>query len=76
VTAWTWWGGRVVCSFDFLVCLHLFAFVYVLSTWATPGGCTVLGGYAPLEVARQGEVATDHTFLTGFVFFYPILLLC
>jgi hypothetical protein len=65
------WIYEFVC-----ICLHLSAFVYVLSTWATPNGCTVLEGYAPLKVAQQGEVATDLTFLTGFIFFYPILLLC
>jgi hypothetical protein len=73
VTAWTWWGGRVVCSLGFLVCLHLSAFVCSvcgLSMWAAYNGCTVLRSYAPLEVARQGEVAMDLTFLTDFIVFF------
>jgi hypothetical protein len=53
----------------------------------TPNDCAILGGYEPLEVARQREVATDLTFLMHLAFFafllvrewffvfYPILLL-
>ena len=65
------WGdlvGRTCCLFfDFWVCLHLSAFVAICRRGGGPDGCAVSGGYAPLEVARQWEVATDLTF--SFFFF-------
>jgi hypothetical protein len=74
VTAWAWWDGHIVCLLFFLVCLHLSAFVCVLSTWAALSGCMVLGGYVPLEVVRQGEVATDLTFFLLFLTDFLALL--
>jgi hypothetical protein len=40
-----------------------------------PNGCAILAGYETLEVARQGEVATDLTFLMDLTFFVSFLFL-
>ena len=75
MTAWAW-RVRTCCLFvDFWVCLHLSAFGCGLSTWGGPDGCAVSGGYAPLEVARQWEVATDFTFsFFSFLIFLTVLI--
>jgi preprotein translocase subunit SecG len=49
--------------------------VCVLLTRVTTNGCAILGGYEPLEVARQREVATDLTFLMDLAFFVCFLFL-
>jgi hypothetical protein len=66
--------GRTCCLFfDFWVCVHLSAFVCDMSMWTGSNGCAVRGGYAPLEVAWQWEVAKDLVFLFPY-FFLTVLI--